>query len=273
MWKLLRLIFRYHNILLFIILEIFAFLLLAKFSSYQRARIYSIKHAFIGSAGRRFERFSTYFSLAEENKSLTAENTRLYKSLPDSYFNPMSPERNDTSADKRYIFLNARVINISTNKQYNFIFLDKGSRHGVEPDMAVICSNGLVGVVKETTQNFSSAISLLNREFNPNAMIKRNGYFGYIEWSGVNYKKVILNEIPLHANIMIGDTIITSGYSSIFPKGILIGTIEKFEPEEGIFYKITVDLSTDFKKLSGVTLIKDLMRDELVELESRTEND
>jgi rod shape-determining protein MreC len=247
--------------------------MLSRFSSYQRARIYTIKQALVGNIEKRYDRFSSYFTLARENKSLAEENTRLYNSLPDSYFNPLIPESTDTSKDKRYIFLHARVINNSISNQYNFIVLDKGSKHGVKPDMAVICSDGLVGVIKETTENFSSAISVLNREFNPNAMIKRNGYFGYIEWMGLNYRKVILKEIPLHADVKVGDTIITSGYSSIFPKGILIGTIEKFEPEEGIFYKITVDLSTDFKKLANVTLIKDLRQDELVELESGTEND
>jgi len=273
MRNLLRLLIRYHNIILFIILEVIAFMLLAKFSSYQRSRIYSMKYAIEGSIEKRYARVSDYFSLAEENKSLAEENTRLYNSLPDSYFNPLSSGNTDTSRYKRYVFMGARVISNSTNKQYNFVILDKGSKHGVEPDMAVICDEGLVGVIKETTENYSSAISMLNREFYPNAMIKRNGYFGYIEWLGRHYKKVILNEIPLHADVRVGDTIITSGYSAIFPKGILIGTVEKYEPEEGIFYRITVDLSTDFKRLANVTLVKDMRRKEIVELESGTEND
>jgi rod shape-determining protein MreC len=273
MRNLLRLIIRYHNIILFIILEVIAFMMLARFSSYQRARIFRLKHALIGNIEERYENISAYFSLARENKSLAEENIHLYNSLPASYFNPLSSGLTDTSSDRRYVFMGARVINNSTNKQYNFIILDQGSRHGVEPNMAVICSDGLVGMVKETTENFSSVISLLNREFHPNAMIKRNGYFGYIDWPGRHYKRVILKEIPLHADVRIGDTIITSGYSSIFPKGILIGTVEKFEPEEGIFYNITVDLSTDFKRLAHVTLIKNLMREEQIEIEERAEND
>ena len=273
MRNLLRLIIRYHNIILFIIFEVVAFMLLANFSSYQRSKIFRLKHALIGNIEERYENFSTYFSLARENKSLAEENTYLYNQLPASYYNPLSESFPDTSSDKKYVFMGARVINNSTNKQFNFIILDKGGRNGVEPNMGVICNNGLVGMVKETTENFSSVISLLNREFYPNAMIKRNGYFGYIEWPGRHYKKVVLNEIPLHADVQVGDTIITSGYSSIFPKGILIGTVEKFEPEEGIFYRITVDLSTDFKKLSNVILVKNLMREEKVELESNLEND
>ncbi len=273
MRNLLRLIIRYHNIILFVILEVVAFLLLANFSIYQRARIFRLKHAVIGKLEKRFDRVSAYFSLSEENKTLSEENIDLYNRLPASYFNPFSDRLTDTSSDKRYIFLRARVINNSTNKQYNFITLDKGSRHGIEPDIAVICSDGLVGVVKETTENFSTVLSVLNREFHPNAMIKRNGYFGYIEWTGRHYKRVILNEIPLHADVRVGDTIITSGYSAIIPKGILIGTVKDFKPEKGIFYKITIELSTDFKKLADVTLVKNLMREEQIELEAQLEND
>lgn len=273
MRNLLRLIIRYHNIILFIILEVTAFILISSFSSYQRARIFRLKHALVGNIEERFENISAYLSLAKENKSLAQENTSLYNRLPASYFNPFSTGFTDTTSNKQYVFMGARVINNSTNKQFNFIILDKGRKHGVAPDMAVICNDGLVGMVKEVTENFSSVISVLNREFYPNAMIKRNGYFGYIEWPGRHYKRVILNEIPLHADVRQGDTVITSGYSSIFPKGILIGTIEKFEPEKGIFYRITVDLSTDYKRLSNVTLIKNLMREEQMEIESNIEND
>ena len=173
MRNLLRLIIRYHNIILFVILEVVAFLLLANFSIYQKARIFRLKHAITGNIEKRFDRISAYFSLAEENKTLSEENIDLYNRLPASYYNPFSFGIADTSPDKRYVFMRARVINNSTNKQYNFITLDKGSRHSVEPDMAVICHSGLVGVVKETTENFSTVLSVLNREFYPNAMIKR----------------------------------------------------------------------------------------------------
>lgn len=273
MRNLLRLIIRYQNVILFVFLEIIAFILMANFSIYQRAKIFRLKHAIVGRIESRYQNLSAYFSLARENKNLSQENVRLYNSLPESFFNPVTENKSDTSPDARYIFSQARVIYNSTNKQYNFMILDKGSKHGVEPEMAVICNNGIVGMVKEATENFSSVVSVLNREFFPNALIKRNGYFGYIEWPGNHYKKAILKEIPIHADLKEGDTIVTSGYSDIFPRGILIGTIEDFEPVEGIFYRITVNLSTDFKKLGNVTLIKDLMRKEQIELETRAAND
>ncbi|MBA7716510.1 hypothetical protein ES703_125583 [subsurface metagenome] len=194
--------------------------------------------------------------------------------LPGAYFNPTTKYIPDTSlTDRKFDFIGARVINNSTNKQYNFITLNKGKRHGIQPGMAVICDNGIVGVVKESTENYSSVVSVLNREFFPNAMIKRNRYFGYIEWSGRRYDKVILKEIPVHVEVLSGDTIVTSGHSSIFPEGILIGTVEKFELAEGIFYDITVDLSTDFKNLTNVLVAKNLIKEEQIQLEEEVEHD
>jgi rod shape-determining protein MreC len=273
MRNLLRFLIRYYPIILFLIFEILAIVFISRSSSFHNASIYRIKHFVLGSIERKIDNFTSYLSLVEENKSLAEENVKLYNSLPGSYFNPSNRFKPDTSDDKKFVFLGARVINNSTNKQYNFLILNKGRNQGIEPEMAVISDHGLVGIVKETSDNFSSVISVLNREFFPNAMIKRNRYFGYIEWKGQRYDRVVLKEIPLHVNVRVGDTIVTSGHSAIFPEGILIGTVESFRPEEGIFYEITVNLSTDFKNLTDVILIKNLMKEEQLKLEEALEND
>lgn len=273
MRNLLRFLIRYYPLILFLVFEILAIIFISRSSSFHSARIYKVKHVILGGINRKYDNISTYLSLAKENKALTEENVKLYNSLPGSYFNPSNRFKPDTSDDKKFVFLGARVINNSTNKQYNFLILNKGKKQGIEPEMAVISDHGIVGMVKETTDNFSSVISVLNREFFPNAMIKRNRYFGYIEWPGRRYDKVVLKEIPLHVNVRIGDTIITSGHSAIFPEGILVGTVESFKPEEGIFYEITVKLSTDYKNLTDVILIKNLMKEEQLKLEEGIEND
>jgi rod shape-determining protein MreC len=269
----LRFLIRYHTFILFLLLEIFAFIFIARYSSFQRSKIFRVKYALVSGIEKRFDNLGFYFNLAGENKALAQENARLYNMLPNEYFNPTSLTPADTSADKKYLFIGARVINNSINKQYNFLILDKGSSHGIEPEMAVLCKDGIVGVVKETSANFSSVVSVLNREFFPNARIKRNGYFGPIEWPGRHFRKVILREIPLHVDVQEGDTVVTSGYSSIFPPGILVGTVESYKPEEGIFYAITVKLSTDFKRLNDVIVVKNLMREEQLKLEENLEND
>jgi rod shape-determining protein MreC len=139
--------------------------------------------------------------------------------------------------------------------------------------MAVICDRGIVGVVKETTENFSSVVSVLNREFNPYAVIQRNGYEGSVEWPGRTYNKVILKGIPMYVDVIIGDTILTSENSAIFPKGILVGVVESFKSFDGTFYEISVNLSTDFKSLSNVLVINNSLREEQIQLEDEIEND
>jgi rod shape-determining protein MreC len=274
MKNLLRFFYRYHSTILFLVLEIIAFILIAKYNSFHRSRLFNVRHATLGGFTAKFDNYSQYLSLLKENKALREENVRLYNLLPGSYFNPTTKYIPDTNkTDRKFYFIGARVINNSTNKQYNFITLNRGKHDGIEPEMAVICDRGIVGVVKESTNNFATVVSVLNREFFPNAMIKRNRYFGYIQWSGKRYDKVILKEIPVHVEVLEGDTIVTSGHSSIFPEGILIGTVEKYVPAEGIFYDITVDLSTDFKSLSNVLVIKNIMKEEQLELEEKTEHD
>ncbi|NJK85384.1 MAG: rod shape-determining protein MreC [Bacteroidales bacterium] len=154
----------------------------------------------------------------------------------------------DTGANKKYVFIHARVINNSTDKQYNYITLNRGNKDGIEKEMAVVCSDGIVGVVKEVSENFSSVISLLNLNIKINAKIKKSGYFGPLQWTGTGYRKAVLSDIPHHVKITLGDTIVTSGFSAMIPEGYMIGVISDFKLKGGNYYEIEVDLSTDFKK-------------------------
>lgn len=273
MRSLLRFLIRYNSIILFIVLEVLAFILVAQFNSFHKARLFRIRHVILGGISRRYDEFASYFSLSKENKALVQENARLYNLLPDDYYNPTSESIPDTSIDKKYTFISARVINNSINKQYNFLTLNKGKKQGIEPDMAVICDRGIVGVVKESTENFSSIVSVLNREFNPYAVIQRNGYEGTIEWPGISYNKVVLKGIPIYVDVHVGDTVITSENSAIFPRGIHIGVVESYKSFDGTFYEIIVHLSTDFKSISNVLVVNNSLREEQIQLEEEAEND
>ncbi len=275
MKDLLRFFVRHHFVITFIILETLALVILVNNNNYQKAIFVGFTHYVLGNVSKKASSVRDYASLREENRQLINENNRLYNLLKNSY-RIRTIEKlmvNDTTTSRRYLYTSARVINNSTNKQYNYITLDKGKKDGIEPDMAVVCNDGIVGVVKEVSANFSSVISFLNRNLQISAKIKSSGYFGPLEWTGKGYRKAVLRDIPHHVVIRKGDTIVTSGYSAMFPEGYMIGIISDFRLKGGNYYEVTVDLSTDFKNLKNVQVIKIFYRKEQLMLENSSKDD
>lgn len=273
MRNLLRFLIQHHFLLLFLFLEIIAFSFLVRFNSFQSAQIFKLRHAVVGRLSERYSNFSNFMSLEEQNKKLKEENARLYNKLPMTRYSLKDESFSDSLSSEYFKFIPANVINNSVNKQYNFITLDKGSLFGIKPDMGVIGPDGLIGVVKTVSKHFATVVPILNREFFPNARIKNSNYFGYIEWSGNDYRNVKLKDIPLHALINIGDTIETSGYTATFPPGLMIGTITDFEIEKGVNYNILVGLSTDFKRLTHVWILDNTLKEERIQLEESVAHD
>ena len=130
-----------------------------------------------------------------------------------------------------------------------------------------VTSEGVAGVIVGCSENYSVAMSLLNLDFKLSVRLKSNGYFGSLSWDGRDYRHAILSEIPQHVSVNVGDTVETTGYSAIFPEGLMIGTVSDFEKMGGDFYKINVPLTTDFKKLHFVDVIGNLKKTEQLELE------
>ena len=264
---------RHHVTILFIFLEIIGIILISRNQSYHQARIASAVNNFKGAIATKYANVGNYFALKHENEALLRENVRLYNMLEQSYTEEITLEQIDTNREHKYVYIYANVLNNSVNKQYNYITLDKGIKQGVSEDMAVIGPYGIVGTVKSVSDNFSLVISVLNRDYHPNARIKSSEYFGYIEWAGNNYQYVKLKDIPMHAPFNIGDTIVTSGFSASFPEGMPIGYITKSVIDKGIQLEFTVKLFSDYKKLNHVMIIKNLLREEQKELEETVGNE
>ncbi|HKK42641.1 MAG TPA: rod shape-determining protein MreC, partial [Bacteroidales bacterium] len=169
----------------------------------------------------------------------------------------------------QYQHTSAVVIENSINKQKNFFTLNKGRKQGIHADMAVISEDGVAGMIVGVSDNFSVAMSLLNLDFKLSSRMKSNGYFGSLTWDGKNPHEAILNDIPQHVTVSIGDTVETTGYSAIFPEGIKIGVVKSYKRPGGDFYKITVRLFTDFRKLHFVDVIGNLKKTELLELQNQ----
>ena len=272
MKELIRLIYRFHFFLLFLILEIFSISFLINSSVYHGSKYSNSSNYFIGSIYDSYNDIISYLSLKDQNENLIRENEFLRNKT--YYDSSKIGSEIDTSIIKRFDYISAEVINNSIYKENNFITLNIGMGDGVTPEMAVVSTDGVVGITRYVSENFSTVISVLNKKLKVSTKIKKNGFFGSLEWSGNNYLKATLNEIPGHVDIAIGDTLITSGYSAIFPEGINIGIIESFKKNPGDnFYSITVDLLVDYKMLSDVYIIKNLFQIEQHELEEKTIND
>ncbi len=270
MRSLFRFLLRNYFLMMFLTLEAISFVLIVSFNNYQRVAFFNSSNNFAGAVYEKFSSTDDYFSLSRTNARLAADNASLRKQLQ---LRMMQQEqypvnRPDTVDAPAYIFTSAKVINNSVNKQLNYITLNKGSRHGIKPDMGIIDANGIVGVITDVSPNYSTGLSLLNRRLSVPAKITKNNYFGSLVWDGENYNTADLREIPFHIMVNIGDTVVTSGYSNVFPEGVMIGTIKKFDVESGTnFYNIKVDLSTNFKTLKYVEVVQNTKRTELKNLE------
>jgi rod shape-determining protein MreC len=269
MRSLLNFLERYSNVIIFLILEGIAIFFLATGNNYHNTRFVNGIKGLTRGFDERIIITRNYLSLREINGALAAENVRLRNSLDKlrNRDNSLFFSVNDTIYNQQYTHTTAEAIDNSTNRQKNFFTLNKGRLQGINVDMAVTSGDGVAGVIVGCSGNFSVAMSLLNLDFKLSARIKSNGYFGSLSWDGRDYSKVILSDIPQHAVFSVGDTIETTGYSAIFPEGVMVGTVTDFEKVGGDFYKITVGLKTDFKKLHFVDVIGNLKKAEVLELE------
>jgi len=271
MQTLLRFIQKYSNLMLFLLLETIAITFMIRGSSYQGSKLIGMNREITGFVYSKVDGAREYFSLKQVNQELAEENMELRNRI-DLLASKIDTTLviTETQASYRYFYVPSRVVHNSVNKQYNFITLDKGKKDGVFKDMGVISDQGLVGIVLESSKNFATVIPILNRDFRISVKIKSNNYAGILQWEGDSPLSAMLSEIPFHVKITEGDTILSSGFSSIFPEGIEVGKIESFVLEKGNFYDIKVRLYTDFQQLFHVNVIRNFRQEEQLNLEDQT---
>lgn len=276
-----RSLFRYllknYGLFLFLVLEVISFFLIFNYNDFQKAKYLNSSSRLTGFVYNSSNSVVSYFELARINNELAKENAKLrtvIKSQPQFSGDPDSLYIPPVGVDSTYRFISARVINNSVNKTFNYITLNKGSEAGIRPDQGIISPDGIVGVVTNVSKSYALGLSVLNQRWGISAKLKNSGFFGSLLWSGDDFRYANLMEIPFHVVLAVGDTVVTSGYSSIFPEGIMVGTIESFEQPSGEnYYDITVKLSTDFKKLSYVEVIQNLDKGEINKLENIATDD
>ena len=276
MRNLILFIWKHYFVFLFLILETVCVYLVVQNNFYQRAKFINSSNLVSANILQTYSNVQNYFYLKNANENLIKENAELRSHSLVSFAAMVNNEYviNDTTYHQKYTYTSANVLNNSTNRRNNYLTLDKGTKQGIKQDMAVITSNGIVGSVKDVSDNFCTVMSMLHSKTIISSKIKKDGSFGPLSWDGADFSIATLNDIPTHVKLLKGDTITTSANSTIFPQNILIGTVESFEQKSGeIFYTVKVKLSTDFKKLTHVYIVNNMMKEEQEALEKKSEAD
>jgi rod shape-determining protein MreC len=262
MEQLIRFLMRYGVYFLFVVLEAFSFIVIVNQNSFQHAAFYSSSNRIAGAIYSAGNSVVEYFGLTDVNRQLSAENIELKNRVV--RLEALLASAGDTLshtpyilADKDYQYIEAKVINNSVNKLQNFITLNKGRRDGVMPEMGVVTNEGIVGVVSASNDRYSTVLPLLNPKSHISCKIKRSRDFGQLTWDGIDPDYVQLDEVPRHGDVRVGDTIVTTGYSSIFPEGIRAGIVSRCsKPANKTYVQIDIKAGVSFRTVSYVKVVK-----------------
>ena len=277
MRNLLNFFLKYNYWFLFILLEVISFALLFRFNNYQGSAFFTSSNQVAGMAYEAANNVTGYFHLKSINDDLVQENMELElqmehlrKALMELTSDSTGLERMKSDALKGYDIYRANVINNTLTHVDNYITIDKGENDGIRSEMGVINGSGVVGIVYHTSANYSLVIPVLNSKSSISCKIKRSDYFGFLKWDGGSSMYATVKDMPRHSLFSLGDTIVTSGHSAVFPGGIPIGTVEDIsDSHDGLSYLLKVKLFSDFGRLNDVRVIAQKGQEEQMELEQK----
>lgn len=273
--NLLAFLSRYNHCIIFALLEVASLFLVFRFNSYQGSVFFSTANIVAGKFYQWDSAARTFLTMTTANEQLNIRNLELEQqvhSLSEQLAQLQQGDSSIISLTKEQIhadfnLIPAKVITNSLNRKDNFITIDKGKADGVNTDMGVACGNGVVGTVYMSSQHYSIVIPVLSSKSNISVRLKNSGYYGYLSWDGGPSNLAYVNDIPRYAKLFIGGTVETSGYSSIFPPGILVGKITKvFNSHDGLSYRVQIQLSTDFGCLRDVCVFDNSSLQERIQL-------
>lgn len=265
MRNLLEFLAKYNHWFVFLLLEVVSAVLLFRFNTYQGSVWVSTANAVVGKVYEWNSAVESFFSLTRVNEELSVRNFylerqvsqlgRLYGELTrDTTF----VERNGLKLLSQYKLIQAKVIDNTLDNPYNLMTINRGRLDGVKPDMGVACGNGIVGIVFLVSDHYSVVMPVLNVKSRISCTIRNRGYVGYLQWYGGDPSVAYVEDIPRHARFRRGDWVVTSGYSSIFPAGVLVGKIvQVYNSRDGLSYRLKVQLTTNFGDLRDVYVISD----------------
>lgn len=269
MQQIINFLIREKNFILFLLLLSLSVFFTVQSNSYHKTKYINSANWISGGIYEKTNSISEYFHLKSYNDQLVDENKRLRTLIYNSNLTGKDSIIADSSLIEKYNFYSATIIKNSFSKPKNYLTLDKGTNDSIAQDMGVISSGGVIGIIENTSDNFSSAQSILNTLSKINAKFKKTDHFGTLIWDGKNPDIVQLIDVPGVAPVKIGDTIVTGGMSTIFPKNILIGKVKSFELDNsGNYYTLQVQLFNDMTNINHVFIIENADREEILELEN-----
>ncbi|HET9570666.1 MAG TPA: rod shape-determining protein MreC [Bacteroidales bacterium] len=274
MRNILRFLAKYSTVLFFVLMQALSLYLLFNYNNFQQSALFSTANKLNGWIYSIEESVYGYFYLRENNESLLRENNELGIRIA----NLESALRNYTDSTKipllrmkesdEFSLISARVIQNSVTHYRNFITLNVGKMDGVKPEMGVANSDGIIGVVSLVSNYYSVVIPVLNRDQRFSCKLKNNNATGSLTWDGVDRRFAFLEEIPPYVAVSKGDTVVTSGFSAVFPEGLMVGTVDDYKiSEDANYLRLKIRLSTRFDALSNVRVIRYKHREELKKLE------
>ncbi len=274
MRNLIEFLARQHHWFVFVLLEAISLTLLFSYNNYQSSVWFSSANVVVGKIYDWSSQLEHFFSLTKVNEELTARNIALEEKVSD-----LSEKLTTVTKDSSYVkdslllpvqemkLIPAKVVSNSIIRPDNLMTINKGSKDGVKKDMGVVCGTGVVGIVYLVSPQYSVVIPLLNTKSNISCKIENREYFGYLIWQGGATDIAYLDDIPRHARFKLNENIVTSGYSSIFPPGIKVGKIlHVYNSADGVSYRLSVKLSTNFSTLRDVSVVDNTAMKERIEL-------
>jgi len=267
---------RHFNFLFFLVLQIISLSFLFRYNKFHEAAFLNVSTEITGRLNERYNNIEYYFELKKTNEALVQENLRLRRELVTNFEAPDSNERlfRDTirvDSVRKWEIMEAKVVNNTISLPTNYLTIHRGFRQGVRPNMGVTGPQGIVGSVINVSENFAIVMSVLHPQFRVVAKLKKGGETGTIYWDGISPAFISMRGIPRSANVVVGDTVVTSQITSLFPANLPVGTISEIVPDNtSNFFNLKLRTATNFSNIEYAYVLDNLQYDEQKRLEDST---
>ncbi len=276
MWSLTEFFLKHKHWFVFLLLEVVSLLGLFSYDGYQKSVYFTTANGIVGNIYSAVSSVTSYLTLTSTNRELEADNERMRQEIihlkaklkvanADSIVNHGLP--------RHYSVVSAQVVNATLHRSNNLITINRGTKDGIRPEMGVVCSRGVVGVVCLCSTNYSIVLPLVNTTSRISCRLRHSEYFGTLQWKRGQSDITYATGIPRHAKVKMGEVVETNGYSDIFPPGIPIGFVKRVEDSaDGMSYLLKVGIFANFENLREVSVITDYTQPERKILEEQADS-